>query len=181
MVKNTKGGSRHKRAKNSNVHQNDKLVLRDENCGEHYAYVSKAYGNAQFGVHLVECNEEGTLGLSSMEYRGRVSGRMRKQKYRNFVRPNNLVLIAERDFQTNDEKVDIIHVYKDEAVRKLVKMGHIPQVDNLNDGADEINQSVVFSNEDYVENDDCVQALEVPTTTHTSKQIDDWQIDVDDI
>ena len=64
MVKNTKGGSRHKKAKNSSVIHNEKVVLRDETCNEHYAYVLKAYGNAQFGVHTVETNDEGTLALS---------------------------------------------------------------------------------------------------------------------
>jgi len=176
MVKNTKGGSRHKKAKNSSVIHNEKVVLRDETCNEHYAYVLKAYGNAQFGVHTVETNDEGTLALSGKEYRGRVSGRMRKQKFRNFVRANNLVLIAKRDFQTNDEKVDIIHVYKDDAVRKLVKMGHVPQVDKLNDVADDLNQRIVFSDDVYSED-----TTDQPDTKTPLNTEDEWKIDVDDI
>lgn len=178
MVKNTKGGSRHKQAKKSSVVYNEKVVLRDESCDEHYAYVTKAYGNAQFGVHLVETNEDGLLALSEKEYRGRVSGRLRKKKFRNFVRANNLVLIAKRQFQTNDEKVDIIHVYKDDAVRKLVKMGHAPQIDNLNDGSDDINQRIVFSTETYTEESDEQSVTPLITQPNTGEE---WKVDVDDI
>ena len=128
---------------------------------------------------MVERNDEGMLGLSEKEYRGRVSGRMRKQKYRNFVRANNLVLIAKRDFQTNDEKVDIIHVYKDDAVRKLVKMCHVPQIDNLNDATDDINQSVIFSHDDTME-DTIETPHDTPAVVQTTAE-DEWKIDVDDI
>jgi len=101
---------------------------------------------------------------------------MRKQKFRNFVRANNLVLIAKRDFQTNDEKVDIIHVYKDDAVRKLVKMGHVPQVDKLNDVADDLNQRIVFSDDVYSED-----TTDQPDTKTPLNTEDEWKIDVDDI
>jgi initiation factor 1A len=153
MVANTKGGSKHKKAKRNAMTQHEKIVTCDESGDEHYAYVSKAFGNGHFGVCLVMSNKDGHLALSEKEYRGRISGRMRKQKFRNFVRTNDLVLIAKREFQTNDEKVDIIHVYKDDAVRKLVKMGHVPLIDNLQADADAINTNIVFSN-DAVDEDD---------------------------
>lgn len=132
MAKNSKGGSRHKRNKKGQAMQTEKVVLCDVDEGECYAYVKLAYGNGQFGVLLVCSDGDQVLTLSTKEYRGRVSGRMRKQKWRNFVRVGNLVLISKRDFQTNDDKVDIIHVYKDDAVRKLVKMGEVPAVEDLN-------------------------------------------------
>ena len=181
MVKNTKGGSRHKKAKNY-TGQTEKMVLCDENADEHYAYVSRAYGNGQFGVYLVQSDIEGTLSLTEKEYRGRISGRMRKRKFRNFVRTNDLVLIAKREFQTNDEKVDIIHVYKHDVVKKLAKMGHVPMVENLQDSTnDAIQNAIVFSHED----EDTQEALatDVSTTTSTTNTSNttEWEIDVEDI
>lgn len=142
--KNITGGSRHKRAKNSDALQSEKLVMREDDTLQHYAYVKKSYGNGWFGVFLV-CSDGGTLGLTTKEYRARVSGRMRKQKWRNFVLIGGLVLISIRDFQTNDDKVDIVHVYKDDAVRKLVKMGEVPSVDNMDgDNGVELLDTVMF-------------------------------------
>ena len=50
-------------------------------------------------------------------------GKFRKgsNKRDNFVSANTVVLVALRDFQ--DDKVDIIHVYKPEEVRQLKKSG----------------------------------------------------------
>lgn len=179
MVKNTKGGSRHKKAKNY-TGQTEKIVMCDENADEHYAYVSRAYGNGQFGVHLVQSDIEGTLTLTVKEYRGRISGRMRKRKFRNFVRANDLVLIAKRDFQTNDEKVDIIHVYKHDVVKKLAKMGHVPMIDNLQDSTnDAIQNTIVFSHEDDDEHIQEMPSTDVSSTQKTNTT--EWEIDVEDI
>ena len=111
---------------------------------------------------------------------------MRKQKYRNFVRSNDLVLIAKREFQTNDEKVDIIHVYKDNALRKLIRMGHVPQIESIQDNdAATINNSIVFMNEDNDEQESQHAALENENnTTNTNENVttnSNWEIDLDDI
>lgn len=184
MVRNLRGGSKHKKAKSGQPSTSEKVVLRDESVGEYYAYVSKAYGSGHFGVHAVYSNEEGLLKLSEKEYQGRVSGRMRKQKYRNFVRPNDLVLISKREFQTNDDKVDIIHVYKDNALHKLIRMGHVPQIENLkaNDG-DSINNTIIFSNEEHDEQEDkstTPQDVHMTSGEHSAPD-NDWVIDLDDI
>ena len=186
MVRNLRGGSKHKKAKSSQMSTSEKVIMRDESVGEYYAYVSKAYGSGHFGVHIVYSNEEGLLKLSEKEHKGRISGRMRKQKYRNFVRPNDLVLIAKREFQTNDEKVDIIHVYKDNALRKLIRMGHVPQIESIQDNdAATINNSIVFMNEDNDEQESKLVALENDNnTTNTNENVttkSNWEIDLDDI
>ncbi len=72
------------------------------------------------------------LALTPKEYRGRISGRMRKQKRRNFVNKDDFVLISKRDFE--EDKVDILHVYRPEAMRKLVKMGHLPDIERVGCG-----------------------------------------------
>lgn len=183
MGKNLKGGSRHKKAKKYSAPSNEKMVMCEENNDEHYAYVSRAYGNGQFGVHIVETDNETGLSLSTREFRGRISGRMRKQKYRNFVRANDLVLISKRDFQTDDQKVDIIHVYKHDAMKKLARMGYVPLIENLQSNVDGTQASIIFSNEDDVpdgQNSSTVQKNESLCVVEDTGT-DDWEIDVGDI
>lgn len=181
MPKNSKGGSRHKRAKKGNALQAEKLVTREDTNLQHYAYVKKAYGNGQFGVLLVCTTADQSLGLSEKEYRGRVSGSMRKFKGRNFVRVGGLVLITMRDFQTYDDKVDIVHVYRDDGVRKLIKMGEVPCVENINgsDGA-EITDSVLFTDDVDIEGENTGSDSEEKGDA-TATGPSDWKIDVDDI
>lgn len=183
MAKNKKGGSRHKKAKNY-VAQTEKIVMCDASADEHYAYVSRAYGKGQFGVFLVCSDNDSILTLSKKEYRGRISGRMRKQKFRNFVRANDLVLIAKRDFQTNDEKVDIIHVYKHDVVKKLAKMGLVPIIESVQDDNESVANTIIFSNEDDDANiaeafSENVSSTESVAVVSDSKG--DWEIDVSDI
>lgn len=183
MAKNKKGGSRHKKAKNY-VAQTEKIVMCEASADEHYAYVSRAYGKGQFGVFLVCSDNDSILTLSQKEYRGRISGRMRKQKFRNFVRANDLVLIAKRNFQTNDEKVDIIHVYKHDVVKKLAKMGLVPIIESVQDNNESVANTIIFSNEDddaniaeaLSENVSCTESVAV-----VSDSKGDWEIDVSDI
>ena len=182
MAKNKKGGSRHKKAKNY-VAQTEKIVMCEASADEHYAYVSRAYGKGQFGVFLV-CSDNDSMTLSKKEYRGRISGRMRKQKFRNFVRANDLVLIAKRDFQTNDEKVDIIHVYKHDVVKKLAKMGLVPIIESVQDNNESVANTIIFSNEDDDANiaealSENVSSTESVAVVSDSKS--DWEIDVSDI
>lgn len=187
MAKNKKGGSRHKKAKNY-VAQTEKIVMRDESADEHYAYVSRAYGNGQFGVLLV-CADKGSVSISNKEYRGRVSGRMRKQKFRNFVQTNDLVLIAKRAFQTNDEKVDIIHVYKHDVVKKLAKMGLVPIIENAQDSnSDVVSNIFIFSNEEedtHTRRASTEQANPNNDTINTNlasaSSSNEWEIDVSEI
>ena len=70
MVRNLRGGSKHKKAKSSQMSTSEKVIMRDESVGEYYAYVSKAYGSGHFGVHIVYSNEEGLLKLSEKEHKG---------------------------------------------------------------------------------------------------------------
>ena len=93
MARNKGGGSKHKKGKNTQ--QVETLLLRSENAAdnEFYAHVIKPYGNGQFGVHLVVSDGDKLLSLTEKEYRGRLSGRMRKQKRRNFVNKDDFVLM----------------------------------------------------------------------------------------
>lgn len=74
--------------------------------------------NRMLGDHRVECElVDGTtrLGIirASMRRGGRNNG--------NRINVNDIVLVSTRDFQ--EDKVDIIHVYKTEEIEELLRIG----------------------------------------------------------
>jgi translation initiation factor 1A len=79
-----------------------------------YGMVTKVLGNCHFMVRL---------NMENREVYARLCGKFRKgsNKRDNYVNLNSVVLVALRDFE--DDKVDIIHVYKAEEVRQLKKSG----------------------------------------------------------
>ena len=52
-----------------------------------------------------------------------------------WIKVNNIVLVSLRDFETKDErkkeKADIIHLYNEDEIRELKKLGELPE--NLSD------------------------------------------------
>ena len=190
MGKNNGGGSKYKRGK-KNVIQNDTVLLRSVEDNEFYAHVMKVYGNGQCGVQLVAADANQILALSDKEYRGRISGRMRRFKRRNFVNKDDFVLVAKRDYE--EDKVDIIHVYRPEAVRKLVKMGHLPDIERVGCGDMETSKSAFeFSDEGATgataastattSGADASDAPLVPApTTFEAPPSNDWEVDIDEI
>ena len=103
MPKNKIGGNKHKKGKNSI--QSTHLRLKEEN--EEYAKVISALGNCRFKI---QCSD-------GIERIGTVRGNMRKKKY---VNQDNIVLIERWD-ELQSNKCSIIHVYKEEHVKKLKK------------------------------------------------------------
>ena len=193
MVKNKGGGNRHKKSKNHIV-QNDTIEFLSDSHDEHYALVIKPYGNGQFGVNLVVSDANGKPVLTTKEYRGRLSGRMRKQKRRNFVRKDDFVLISKRSFE--EDKVDIIHVYRPSDVRTLTKMGKIPDVERvgcMDDGTNfksafEFSDDVASSVNTGTPNDTTqvsanngVPPKENRPTKQSNDTTDEWEISIDDI
>ena len=104
MPKNLKGGSKHKKFKNSNTSEitAKDMILKEEN--QDYAKVEKLLGNCR--VELL-CNDgEKRLGI--------IRGNMRKKQW---INSNSIVLYSVRDYEK--DKVDIIHVYKDLVVKQM--------------------------------------------------------------
>ena len=104
MPKNLKGGNKHKKFKNSNTSEISAkdMILKEAN--QDYAKVEKMLGNCR--VELL-CNDgEKRLGI--------IRGNMRKKQWLN---TNNIVLYSIRDYEK--DKVDIIHVYKDNILKQL--------------------------------------------------------------
>ena len=169
--------------------QSEKLLLREDNGDgvQQYAWVKQALGACRFVLCILT-----PCGVSDKTYIGHVPGKMRRRKYSNFVRVGSVVLVTKREGMTNDDKVDIVHVYRDDAVRKLVKMGEIISVDSLNDGDDPNKTNAVVFSDDVVEEAPSENtaatnpyghstAISNPSTTTSTNTLDDWAVDVDDI
>ena len=100
MPKNLKGGNKHKKMKNNKDNNEDVLILKDSE-DQDYAKVQKLLGNCR--VELICNDKEKRLGI--------IRGQMRKKVWVNI---NSVVLYSKREYE--DDKVDIIHVYKNETL-----------------------------------------------------------------
>jgi translation initiation factor 1A len=109
MPKNTKKA---KNSKNKTVTRARELVLKTP--GQEYARATKMLGNSRIEC---DCYDNKTrLGV--------IRNKMRRGR-RNRININDIILVTLRDFQ--DDKVDIIHVYTPDEVKKLRKMFEIPE------------------------------------------------------
>ena len=152
----------------------EKVVFRNSSEDQHYAKVMQSLGSGRFILHVVVNRADGQPPLlDTSNYMGILPGRMKKQKWKNFVSPNDCVLISKRDFQADDnKKVDIIMKYSAEAARKLIKMNEIPKGDD--DEADSM-----FVDEDVATvNTSKVSAAEEENEANNK---DGWKVDFDDI
>lgn len=102
-----KGGK--KNGKGSQITEKRPITLRGEM--EEYAKIMKSLGDRRMTVVLPDSSE--ILAL--------IPGRFRK---RCWINVGDIVLISRREFQ--DTKVDIVHKYNSDELRKLFKKGEIP-------------------------------------------------------
>lgn len=108
-----KGGKKGKKGKKIKTHDDvDRpLVFKEEN--QEYCQVVKLLGNSR-----VEGNcFDGKTRLC------RIRGTLKKKKI--WIKSGDFVIASLREFE--DDKADIIYVYKSKEVKKLVKMGEIPE------------------------------------------------------
>lgn len=100
MVKNTQGGSGHKKfARKHNNHKGNNKLRTSNDEGEIYGIVTKLLGNGMFYVHCVD----NTLRLGHI--RGKFSGRNKRD---NKVEIGKWVLIGLREWDVSSEKSSII-------------------------------------------------------------------------
>ena len=112
-----KGGKNRRKCKRSN-YTSDEKVLEFKEVNQDYAKVLERKGGPIVTLKLYE-NRNEVLGV--------IRGKMRKRVW---LSSGNIVLVSLREFQS--EKVDIIHKYKDEHVRKLINLGEL-DTDFVND------------------------------------------------
>jgi translation initiation factor 1A len=116
MVRNSgKGGSGHKKLKNSTTDNKDTRELVFKEHGQDYALIMDMLGS---GRCKAMCSSDETERLCI------IRGSLRKKRT-HFIRRNDIVLVSLREYQ--DGKADIIHVYSNEEVRMLINYEEISQ------------------------------------------------------
>jgi len=106
--------SKGKNKKNSGTVKNHgKRVLELKGNMEEYAKVSKALGDKRVQVVLID----------GRQLIAHIPGKFTKKKI--WINIDNIVLVSRREFE--NDKMDIIHLYEHDEVKKLVKQGEIPE------------------------------------------------------
>ena len=98
------------------------------------------------------------IAPDNSEILGHIQGKFRKRVWFNI---NDIVLFSRRDFQ--DEKVDIIHKYSDDDIKKLIKELEIPpnfKEENFGDNTKELNIGISIEDENE-ENEDGIDIDEI--------------------
>ena len=109
MVKNLKGGKKHKKFKNLNT---IKTIEYKMNANEEYGQIIKLLGSCRF---IIDCKD-------GKERLGQLRKGLRKKVK---ITIDDWVLVNLRGFETFDKKCDIIFKYSPEDVIKLKKEGLI--------------------------------------------------------
>ena len=142
MVKNLKGGSGHKKCKNStNKQERRKMEYRQKEYNEVYGIITKILGNGRVTTTYIDdiTSEPGvqqtTLGI--------IRNSIRRQKFS----VGNIILISLRPYQ--NDKVDIIYKYNDYEINILRKQKQINEyLLETNSDKDKFNDKTHFYNDD---------------------------------
>ena len=141
------GGKKGKKTKNSNddVEITRELVYKDIEQFQEYAQVQRLLGNCRCEVQCFD-------GLTRL---GNIRGNMRKKVW---IKAGDLVLVSLREYENN--KCDIIYLYKPKEVRMLKSYGEIPDSVKVNETSDladkneEVDIGVDFKEEGEVSEED---------------------------
>ena len=132
--------ARFKSVKNKkNINTNTKkreLPLKDDE--QEYARIEKSLGDRR-----MEC-----VCFDGVTRQGRIRGKIRKRKS-TWIKVDDIVLVALRDF--NDSNVDIIEKYSADEVRKLIRLGEIPDNVHINEDNDDDENMIIFEEEEEEE------------------------------
>ena len=129
MVKNKIGGKKTKKGASKNNDQITRQLLLKED-DQYYGKITNVLGSCRFNV----------IGMDGKTYLGILRGNLQKKVW---VKLDNYVLYTCRNFQHN--KVDIIHKYNDDEVRKLINLNEIPEKINISK-EDSITSNIETSN-----------------------------------
>ena len=112
MVKNTGGGSKHKKMASKTANFKPKTLYAIKEQGMMYAKVLKKFG----GNHMQVLCTNGKIMIA------KISGVMRKRKW---INVGDIVLVSPREFETNQDNCDILYCYNYDEAKTLVSMGEI--------------------------------------------------------
>jgi initiation factor 1A len=185
MVKNTHGGSGHKKfaRKNTSVSKSNKLRVA-ENDGEIYAIATKMLGNNMFHCHCID----GILRLGNI--RGKFTGRGKRD---NMVEGGKWVLVGLREWDVPSEKsssiskgkckiqqCDLLEVYTDLDKHKLKDtisenwaMLESNDVSKINLGTSQTEDDFVFGTDMDFEREKIIQEMKSATTEKIKLQVED--------
>lgn len=178
MVKNKKGGNRHKKmaSKNNQPMGRQKLRVAKEKDGEMYAIVTKVFGN---GMCEVYCNDE---RLRLLIIRRKFKGRNRRD---NSVTLNGLVLVGIREWEVvapkKKPKCDLLFVYNDYHKEELKnKEGFNEKMLWQNDGKkaiEEEEEGVLFTHDI----DEETPKINIIMNNDNNKKLEESDVNWDDI
>ena len=131
--KNIHGGKGAKKQASKNASAVTRNLLFKED-GQNYGKIIKNLGSCRFEV----------FGMDGTTYLGIVRGKMRNKVW---IRVDNFVLFTYRDFEVG--KVDIIHKYSDDEVKRLVSMDEISK--KMTSDLQEMNNPIEDDNIDFDE------------------------------
>lgn len=107
------GKGKKSKKSSSTVKNHGKRVLEVKGNMEEYGKISKKLGDKRMLVVLVD----------GQQMVAHIPGRFTKKKI--WVDIDSVVLVSRREFE--NDKMDIIHLYEHDEVKKLVKSGEIPE------------------------------------------------------
>lgn len=142
MGRNTIGGKKHKRAKNS---QNTyKRLLQERQDGECYAKVIKKLGSCRLECDCFEKDKNGEFIKKTRI--AIIRGNMRK---RTWINCEDLILISLRGYQ--DDKCDVIWKYNPDEVSELKQKKEIP---NISLEPNEVSKADICFGDDIISDDE---------------------------
>lgn len=188
MVKNTKGGSNHKKMgrKFQSVATENRHLRETSDPDEMYAAVTKIFGN---GMCEVMCNDsKSRLCIIRNKFRGR-------GKRDNTVAIGVWVMVGIRSWEVcaggKLQKCDLLEVYKENEKQKLKKLNHVqlskiaPDINNTELSATTDDNMIEFSNIDQSATENIIQEMTKDTNDESLKNniIDDEGelVSIDDI
>ena len=153
MGKNTTGGKKHKKAKNSIV---ERTLEEADNIFQFYSIVNKKLGGGRFSVDVYipeRIDKKKNKVIRHEEIKtdqiALLRGSLRKRAR---IDVGTLVIVSLREFQ--DKKVDIIHAYKGNEVQKLRRRKILPECKIFENSVDsEINFQEENSDSELFEDD----------------------------
>ena len=122
MPKNKIGGKNFKKGKKGAGLETERSLLQKTE-GQAYALVTKLNGNSMINCKVFS-DPDSSGNINGRDVVGIIRPGLKKKRI--FINANNTILVCLRDFEPG--KVDVVYSYKLPEVKKLFKMGQIPDV-----------------------------------------------------
>lgn len=190
MVKNTHGGSGHKKfARKHNTKSNNKLRMSNDEC-EIYGIVTRMLGNGMFYCHCID----NVVRLGHI--RGKFTGRNKRD---NIVEIGKWVLIGLREWDTSTstkdklQQCDLLEVYTDTDKQRLkdtltenwsILDSNDLSKTKLGENTTSLNDDIVFGTDQDFERERLIEEMKTDTIKKIVFKMDDDnddEIDVNDI